>query len=158
MSSLVSIDPGLNSCGVAVWSNELPGNPLLWAALARNHGSTRRTMIESVYDELAVQGYTPDRLVIEVPQVYVRTRSKGDPNDLIQLALVVGGFECTFRGAVFLTKPAEWKHQVPKPIMQERILKRLSDDEKSHVTKAPKSLMHNVWDSVGIGLARLGRL
>jgi hypothetical protein len=157
---ILSIDPGLHACGLSVWSHDL-SNPLLWAGLVKNSGAHRRTMVDSVDAKLYELYGTYrkiDQLAVEVPQVYIASRSKGDPNDLIQLALVVGAFEQWFSGAVFMYKPADWKGQVPKPIMEARILKRLSDDEKNKIEKAPKSLMHNTIDSCGIGLHHLKRL
>lgn len=153
--SLLSIDPGLHAVGAAIWND----SRLIWAGLIKNSGEHRRTMVQSVEDKLRSKFPWPDTLAIEVPQVYLASRSKGDPNDLIQLALVVGAFEQWFKaGFTFMYKPADWKGQVPKPIMEARISKRLSEEELSKIDKAPKSLMHNVWDACGIGLHHTGRL
>ena len=100
-----------------------------------------------------------DELAIELPQVYLASRSRGDPNDLIQLALVVGAFEMWFEGRVFKYKPHEWKGSVPKPIMAERILKRLGDDEKEQRSrKLEEPYQLNTIDACGIGLHHLKRL
>lgn len=99
------------------------------------------------------------RLVVELPQVYVQARQKGDPNDLIQLAAVVGGLCEAFRRVpqrVYL--PAEWKGQVPKEIIHARVKARLSNEELGRIICRKKALMHNVLDAVGIGTEFLGRL
>lgn len=97
--------------------------------------------------------------VVELPQVYVGARQKGDQNDLIQLAAVVGALCMAFEGVpqrVYL--PAEWKRQVPKNIMNERALARLEPPEAENITSRRKSLRHNVLDAVAIGLKFHGRL
>ena len=52
-----------------------------------------------------------------------------------------------------LVKPAEWKGQVPKKIMNERVLSKLSAQERAIVKDN-----HNAIDAVGLGLHVLGRL
>jgi len=97
-------------------------------------------------------------MVIELPQVYVASRSKGDPNDLIALASVVGALTHWFRGMTFVYSPRAWKGTVDKKVMTERILKHLSEEERGRIQKAPKSLLHNSIDACGLGLHHLKRL
>jgi Holliday junction resolvasome RuvABC endonuclease subunit len=166
--SVLCIDPGLHACGCALFDTRVSNN-LVWAGLIKNRvdahpdNPTRlstlwNAMVDAVFTEMHVRGYSPDQMAIELPQVYMRTRSKGDPNDLIHLAGLVGALTHWFRGTTFTYLPHDWKGTVPKEIMEARILKRLSDDEKSKIQKAPKGLMHNVYDAVGIGLVHLKRL
>ena len=64
-------------------------------------------------------------VVIEKPQVYPSRFSKGNPNDLITLAIQVGRYVERFeaQGAkVSLTLPHEWKGTIPKDIHHRRIL------------------------------------
>jgi len=157
--SIVSIDPGLHVCGVALWEHEF-GNKLIWAGLVKNDKAYNRTMIYAVERKLAdLCGHKlPDRLAIEIPQVYVRSRSKGDPNDLIQLATVVGAFDYWFQGLVFQYKPHDWKGSTPKDVTKARAKKRLTTDEQKRIeTVSAEGLMHNVWDSVALGLFHLRR-
>jgi hypothetical protein len=105
-------------------------------------------------------GFRADRLAIELPQVYVRSRSKGDPNDLISLARLVGAFEYFFDGRFGSTiyKPAQWKGQTPKDVTEARAKKRLTEAEITRIVLPPaKSLRHNVWDGIGLGLHHLNR-
>lgn len=54
--------------------------------------------------------------------------------------------------------PEGWGDQVPKHIKNQRMLKRLSVDEHETIDpKVPPSLLHNVYDSIAIGLFHLGR-
>jgi hypothetical protein len=160
-NSLVAVDPGLHQCGVALWQN----GRLVWADLVRNPDSVpgqgalcAREMGFAVGE--SVRPYTPKRLisgalplVIEVPQVYTRGRG-GDPNDLIDLACVVGAVMANFNGAIYTYRPAQWKGQVPKEVCHARARARLTPEEIAIVAaNCPPSLAHNVWDAVALGLA-----
>lgn len=103
--------------------------------------------------------------MIEKPQIYRATKSQGDPNDLITLAVMVGQYweRASSRGAIscLLVLPSEWKGQVPKQIHEKRILGALSGQELSRVpgrSELAASKRHNVIDAVGLGLWKLGRL
>lgn len=156
----LSVDPGLHACGVAVWDDR---NQLLWAGYVKNpNGVEFYSMVTAVCVSSNKHACAATKLVIELPQVYVRTRSKGDPNDLISLSVLVGAFVGRFGGSdpfgYKLYKPQEWKGQVPKDIMSARIASRLTDEERSKVVLPAAGLAHNVWDGVGLGLHHAGRL
>jgi len=55
----------------------------------------------------------------------------------------------------------QWKGSVPKRIHHDRIAKILSPAERAVVAwvavRVPSSLLHNVWDAVGLGLWGLDR-
>jgi hypothetical protein len=102
---------------------------------------------------------TDDNLVIEVPQVYTRARSKGDPNDLIDLACVVGAIMGVHNWRqVFVYRPAQWKGQQPKEVTTRNAQNDLRPEELTRVTHCAASLMHNVWDAVALGLAHLKKV
>lgn len=101
------------------------------------------------------------RVVIEMPRVYPVSRQKGDPNDLLQLARVVGRLQEHYLAqgkTVELVEPRTWKGTLAKGAMTERIKGRLHAHEMDCVALPAKHLAHNVWDAVGIGLHALGRL
>ncbi|WP_246137120.1 hypothetical protein [Myxococcus llanfairpwllgwyngyllgogerychwyrndrobwllllantysiliogogogochensis] len=106
-------------------------------------------------------GNEPHQLVIEMPRVYSAAHQKGDQNDLIQLAGVVGmlgGYlpNVASRRSVY---PRDWKGTVDADAFIERIKQRLSPVEHLRVElPSATSLHHNVWDAIGIGLHALGRL
>lgn len=98
-------------------------------------------------------------VVIERPQIYNQRQWKGDPNDLIDVALTVGGLMRELGKHVTeikLVLPHEWKGTVPKKIMQDRILDRLDAVERALVV--PVKGVSDVIDAVGLGLWQLGRL
>lgn len=156
---LVSIDPGFAQAGgtalacwnegqlvaarlvrSAVWEGE-PGLPL-WLYLAR---------------EAHAFALHPDRVVIEMPRTYGGRAKVGDANTIIALAGLVGVLAATFadRGAKveLISVP-----KIPKKVTEERVHGILSQAEiKLVYAAAPRSLRHNIYDSVGIGLRVLKR-
>ena len=155
---IISIDPGVRTAGFALWD----GAYLHRAGLLRSDRITIEPPWVTLYEEsFRLTQFSPfTEIVIERPQVYVR-RGKGDPNDLIALALAAGLIVGTLlvehpRAKVTEYLPATWKGQVPKKIMVERIKKGLTEGEHKRVNlPTAASLAHNVWDAVGIGLYHL---
>lgn len=151
---LVSIDPGVHRCGVAVFK----AGVLIAATLVNEPNDQWLSVAGAVQDYIIK--VAPDVEfdgAIEIPQVY--RFSKGDPNDLIDLTAVAGAIVGTLGGKWIAYKPREWKKQVDKMMMVERIKSRLTNEEHARMTlPRAKSLAHNVWDGVGIGLHCLGRL
>ena len=155
---LVSVDPGLRACGVAAFD----GRSLLWAGYVKNTDEARwYSMVHAVDNAVRDRCQAiPSSLVIEIPQIYVQSRWKGDQNDIVMLAGLVGAFVYFFdvREGSKIYRPAEWKGQVTKEITELRMKKRLSAEELEKVILPPaKSLVHNVWDAVGLGLHHLER-
>lgn len=146
---LIAIDPGTEQAGFARFVE----GRLVQATLVREKGSTKEQRAWRVARKLGELFETGEDLVIEHPQIYVR--SKGDPDDLLALALVVGGVLAVHEGGE-LVRPRTWKGQVPKKIMTNRILKHLAGDERALCAKVKDN--HNVLDAVGVGLWKLKRL
>lgn len=151
---LESVDPGKSYYASAIWRDGV-----LFSAFR----------FQFVNYQIHKVGYLhgPRRLVIEEPQVYQGHKNyKGaDSEDLLQVAKTVGmviGNGATQWESVAVVKPAEWKGQVPKTVMQHRIESRLTAREKDTLENMldvhPKSKQHDIWDAVGIGLWYLKRL
>lgn len=111
--------------------------------------------------------YIEGDLWIEKPQIYRASKSKGDPNDLIKVAIQVGRFveRCENRdtgGRVHFVLPAEWKGQVSKEIIIPRILSTLSEHERYLIEQAcaqiARGKVHNMIEAIGIGLHACGRM
>lgn len=99
--------------------------------------------------------------VIELPVVYPHG-GKGDPNQLIGLAVFVGDLRGFYRRAgvdVVLVKPRTWKGTVPKAIHNRRTLAALTPEERAILPKRPRArdFDHNMIDAVGLGLWQLKR-
>jgi hypothetical protein len=161
---LVAIDPGVNGCGVSVWTNYGALVRAEYVVNADPQPGLRKVQEFPKWLRMAwALGETEERLVelvIEVPQAYSgRDKQKGDQNDLILLALTVGAIAGHFWPDQLTTYlPREWKGQLPKDVSERRSREELRESEVSLV-KLPKakSLHNNVWDSVGIGLFHLNK-
>jgi len=156
MGYTVTIDPGVHSAGIALWDTS-DGVELHAAALVRTKGgwgdlaNVVALWVEEQYVEVA-------EVIIEKPQIYAQHKLKGDPNDLITLAIAAGAIVmsvCTQHpdAVIHTIKPYQWKGQIPKGISVQRIQDQLMPLERESVClPTAKSLQHNVWDAVGIGL------
>lgn len=155
--NVMSFDPGKHS---VAWARFNDG-ALAEAGLIRfdnGHGTPDLTQFR------ATPAWVPTRALIELPQVYGRAGrgGKGDPNDLIDVAVTVGRIAQAIGPHLTaeLVRPRVWKGNVPADVMLARIEKRLDVSELHVVDRAPmpKSLKHNVVDAIGLGLWALGRL
>lgn len=155
------IDPGLRHCGVAI-GEEAPYKYLHHAALVRGAETGRgaeawRFMADSLHRWL-LGSWAVSALHIEIPRIYPRSdQRKGDLNDLIEVAGVAGAIAGRFNLPTTWYYPADWKGQVPKKVMTERIRKKLSAAELENVISVGAK-DHNTLDAVGIFLHSVGRL
>jgi hypothetical protein len=172
---LLSVDPGVRGCGVALWTGQLKGHELIAAAYVRNpkwrgQGSAEaNAMAKAVFEWVtATPGwgrYGPLHLAIECPRVYQAAHQLGDQNtSIIPLTLVVGAV-AGWAGSLYVEEitqyfPRDWKGTVdPDEVMIPRIKERLNETERTRVQlPTADDLAHNVWDGVGVGLKLLGRL
>lgn len=127
---ILGIDPGLNACGVAIYDTETKTVESVFTVRTKITLSTLALRVLSVCGEISylTGSETLDLVVIEKPQVYQGALQKGDPNDLIDLTVLVGALvQGSRRSEILLTTPRQWKGQVPKNIHHKRIRKRLPD-------------------------------
>lgn len=153
--ALIAIDPG-KVTGFAVFDASDPDLP--WEGIHRLKFAGVRTFEECL---VSVENHAPLRqdkpagdCLIEVPQVYPGQQQKGDQNDLIKLAIMVGRYAdrataCRFR--VTLVKPREWKGQLPKDVCWRRVRETLTPYELTTLEKLSKSRAHNMHDAIGLG-------
>lgn len=159
---MITIDPNLRGCGVAVWRGAVLEVAMYVAGPSTGRGYWVAEELASNV-ELAVKDSIHDvRIIVcEYPRFYGSTHQKGDPNDLIDVAVVGAAVStkldslCSHIESVF---PSDWKGNVKKSIMLERIWSKLSEEEKAVVQKTNKSDREDVLDAIGIGLHKLGRL
>lgn len=139
---LVSIDPGKRHIGWALWIDGALGScgVLRFEQLAQLR----------VYLDVVLK---PQRIVCEVPQVYRASQSKGDPNDLIDLALTAGVCLASASDATAV-RPRAWKGTTDGDVFEGRIRKRMEGNGPFAwgLNDVPKSLQHNAVDAVGLGL------
>lgn len=144
----LAVDPGIDTG----WAHFSAGTKLLACGL----GDPCEVGLPDFDVDARIQ-----RVIIEKPQVYRASMSKGDPNDLITLGVRVGEYKRCFqheRGAsVRLVLPCDWKGQQPKDVTELRARQSLSPPEMSIVAACMKSVApskrHNVWDAIALGRA-----
>lgn len=168
---LISIDPGLRCCGVALFRD---GRLVACDAVSCDIGAgptQRIAMARAVVDWVAAHAEEHvEHVVIEL-MVVRKTRGKsaarGDVHgDLIQLSHVTGAIwyalEEAYSCSVSEIDPGVWTKGFKKDLNHPRIAKRLSTEETEVVSEAGsytvKEHYKEIWDAVGIGLDHVGRL
>jgi len=183
---LISLDPGIRGCGIAVFFNKQLFEACYVPNPAKTGGDIEAVslMAAELVDHVAYKwGNSPGpiRLVVERPQVYQGGKQKGDPNDLLPLYAIGAALASALeqRGPIEDLReylPREWKGTINPDEMTRRIRERLSKGEfekvslpnntcdkcRLHLTDddcgKTTCLAHNIFDAVGIGLKYLGRL
>jgi len=156
---LINIDPGVKAAGVAVFEDgELSS---AWLARGKHWQDTARNAYADLRDMFPLEVIGPEttELVIERMQIYPPGRGIGDQNDLVTVAFMSACLAGYLDICPTEYYPAVWKGQTPKKVMNDRVLERLSEGERSriYIKKGESSLKHNVIDAVGIGLYHLKR-
>jgi hypothetical protein len=155
---IASIDPGINRSGLAIFRQD----KLLYATYVTGagKGNPLAERVREMAFKLAnqISAYTVNTIVTECPQIYPGKTAKGsDPtNDLIPLAQI-GAWLSGYLPKLYWEQvyPREWKSQVEKKAMNERIIERLSAEERGQIQGA---IYHDTIDAIGIGLHYLNRL
>lgn len=153
--ALIAIDPG-KATGFAAFDASDPDQP--WVGIDRLKYAGVCTLEGCLG---LIESYVPLRqsrpsgiCIIEQPQIYPGQQQKGDQNDLIKLAVMVGRyaeFAASHRFQVTLVKPREWKGQLPKNVCWQRVRETLTPHELTRMEKLPKSKAHNMHDAIGMG-------
>lgn len=142
-----------------------PGTRTGWAVFVDGALLSAGTVTGTTLDDLPDILLLPAIVVVERPVIYVQGRgSKGDPNDLVMLALLAGRIAGRFEMRepcvdIAFVRPRTWKGSVPKHITNRRTIDALGEDEIARLPKRPraKTFDHNMLDAVGIGLWQLTR-
>lgn len=140
---LCTIDSGAEA-GCSLWEDRT----LVWCGLVR-------TRDLAAWHARALS-FGPEKTVIELPIYHTGGKSKVSPNTLIKLGFNAGRL-CPV-GDVDTIFPVTWKGNLPDDILYRRVLSGLTEQERSLIPKLAKSYLHNVWDSIGIGLHAQSRM
>ena len=151
----VAIDPGKHFFGVACFSVLSDGArpALTWAQLVEREHMTG--WVQSLWCGPI------DFIVVEKPHKQARTVKV---NDIIDVAVAAGEvaarLQQLYGGEIKYVRPDQWGGQAPKPIKNKRAKEALSQLELKRITmpRAAKTLGHNIWDAVSIGLWATGRV
>lgn len=154
-----SIDPGLNHCGVAQWD----GDTLVHAKLVKTQARKGMSLSERAFwMAAAVKRYLNcphaepvppvQMLLIELPRTYGGKAKKGDANkNIIPLSLVIGAL-LPLAPRVDLVWPSDWKGTVEPDAFIRRESAKVPAETVSKIDFPCKSLEHNVWDAVLLGI------
>ncbi len=140
---LATIDSGANAGGSLWYSGELVAC---------------RLVREREIRDWQIQAVSVTHAVVEIPIVRRNQGSKVDPNGLIKLGVSAGRLIPTYTLEVKYLYPNQWKGTLPDEILYDRIRSALTEKEKALLPKLAAGLIHNVLDSIGIGLHELGRM
>ena len=153
---LLAVDPGVRCCGWALFQDTILEDCGLVRIMAKDYSDI------SAFRTMANNFPRADWLAIEVPRIYERRKSKGDPEDILRLAILCGVLIGRWPSSkIQAIRPRDWKGTIAKAritdyVIHLRNLEALRGRGFSRYVAAmdaiPKSLAHNVADAVGIGL------
>jgi hypothetical protein len=129
-----------------------PGNDTGWAILTNGELTNAGLGDPRIFDPSEFS-----RVVIECPRIYPHG-SKGDPNGLIKLAVLVGEYKEAFQDwcPVQLVYPSEWKAQIPKTKhLKDYIVYKRAKARYPYLDKfftCAESKKHNIADAIGIAI------
>lgn len=172
---MMAIDPGINGCGAAFYvDGALASAQYVKNSLDRRSDSSRRVLYMAMEVCARTVG-TPDRLVVERPRVYLKSRT--NPDNIMVLAEVGACVSGILGVPAETVRPSDWKGNISPEECTRRVRSRLTDEEFKAI-ELPKNscavcrmkdpglkdclkphscLAHNVYDAIGIGLFSLGR-
>lgn len=148
----IAVDPGLHSCGWAVFEGfgKLPLN----AGLIRPRLPQSAPLLErareigsSVAD--VARAWRVSKLWVEFPVSYGQGDSRAD--DIFRLCACIGAIAAVAGGDVEEVFVRDWKGQLPKTVVIKRIKKILGIEACARL-----GLKDDMWDAVGIGLYKQG--
>lgn len=164
---LLSIDPSVRAAGIAIFDR----NKLVYTNVLRPSAvvqtmqgvSDVMDLAQEAWEKTMGVSFSPETLVVELPQIYQQAQLKGDPNDLIPLAIMAGRLWERFKPKnMMLPLPKEWKGQRPKDVVTAATLSKLCKREieifNDDLIRVPNGLRHNAMDAIGLGLWSLKRL
>lgn len=166
--NLFCIDPGLRGLGAALFldgklsSATYIKNPVTEGRGYDAHRQLAKAVGAAFYPKVIVRC----QMLIEHPRIYglkgAQNDGETDPNDLLDLVGVgaaVASLE--WLGAVIPVQtvfPSEWKGNMKKKMMTERIREKLEASGEIERVLSVGAKDHNTLDACGIGLWKLGRL
>jgi Holliday junction resolvasome RuvABC endonuclease subunit len=159
---ILCIDPGLRGVGMAVFRDDgeveaaqYVKNPVMTGRGYQAHVALARELMKHV-----IFDWNISYALVEHPRVYPGM-PKTDLNDLLDVVAVGAAVTAqlwTRAIEVETVFPSEWKGNVPKPTMLQRIREKLSADERARCVWTNKSDNEDVLDAIGIGLWHHKRL
>ena len=153
--NLLSIDPGKQHLAYALWQRDA----LTRAHLIRLPQSMRTASKweRAIYFYEEIRDFLPER-EFEIALEDMEFRNIAAANNVIELqaiAAITTGL--LMPEAVTYYRPSQWKGSVSKGGTKAHVERTLTSAERLLIPKLPPSLIHNVYDAIGIGVRHLGR-
>ncbi len=151
----IGVDPGTRLCGVA-WERDERRAAYVVRSKALSLESRAIDMAAQIADGLPMrQGERPTAVAcVEFPRFYGTAKSKGDPNELVDLAgvagVVLGALAARLRLVPAMPYPRTWKGSTPKEIHHERLARDFPHWVEPVERSTSKSMQHHVWDACGL--------
>jgi len=120
---ILGIDPGLRCCGLALYNSGIISTKSIRSSM----GNSLSNRVSYITSESVAFAKSVDLLILEHMRVY--PMQKGDPNDLIDISILVGSLMATIQHKeCILASARQWKGQTPKNVSHKRIESRLGYD------------------------------
>lgn len=156
---ILAVDPGIRGCGVALFDDKR----LYRAEYVKNPANKGddlqavREMAFAISSEFHIAEL--NEIVVEQPCIYAHEKFDKNPNNLLPLRAIGGALSVRYAySKVTQYLPPEWKNNMPKGAgFEKRVMDRLTSSERDSIQQYPRSIMHNVYDAIGLGLFHLGR-
>lgn len=148
---LISIDPSINTMGVAVW--DIEKKKLLGWALVKPDKACREDFSEKSYNILEQikkwkMQYAVNHIICEIPDYWFAAGFEARESRSIEKLMFVCGILYSLKGELKefrFVKPREWKGQMPKEVVKNR----LRDTYLGQVDLS--TINENVMDAIAIG-------
>lgn len=159
---LLAVDPGLEGTGWAVFRRSTPIKCGIETASRRYQWYEKLHYYCEFVERLAARVHATE-IVLERP-IYMQSAGgqvTAKTDSLVKLAMLVGALYVRMPSTVghcTLVTPNQWKGQLPKGIVIDRIQKQLNPLRlKALEPSDPGSSATHDWDAIGIGLNHLGK-
>ena len=159
--TFVCIDPGIQGSGLAVFNGKdlMPAKTAVFKAKSvKETWINRASEIVDQLEDFLLDNLSIKKAYIELPTFFTSakgascaTGKNGDDSDLVKLSVLIGRFYELFLGLkieVEFIRVNDWKCQLPKEVVIQRISRRL----KCSIDTFP----NHAADAVGMGLWVLG--
>lgn len=153
---MICIDPGLRGVGLAVFDEDNLVHAQYVTNPSKGRGYAAHVALAAALKRTCLDYGLWSPALVEHPAIYPGM-PQVDLNDLLDV-VAVGAACSTIFASVTTVMPSEWKGNMPKRKMLERIRSKLTPEEVARVEWTNKSDNEDVLDAIGIGLWKLGRL
>lgn len=161
-----TLDPGKDHAALTVWLSNRAVFAKKFVAQAPWPVGVQRMATEALLEVHGRFGRILQLLVVEYPEIRIDQWRRAEELDIAKqnaineelqyLTFTDGAFMSALGAPTETVKPSLWKSNIAADtLIEERIKPKLSAEERAAVVGKAD---HNVWDSFGIGLWRIGRL